>query len=97
MNVSQKLLWNIYAGAVGALSAVVAQKAVRGAWKVATGDEPPDPNDPATPLSEALIWALAGGIGIGIAQLLTNRFAAQRWEKAMGTPAPTSSSVKFRL
>ena len=49
MNVSQKLLWNIYAGAVGALSAVVAQKAVRGAWKVATGDEPPDPNDPATP------------------------------------------------
>ena len=46
MNVSQKLLWNIYAGAVGALSAVVAQKAVRGAWKVATGDEPPDPNAP---------------------------------------------------
>jgi hypothetical protein len=97
MNVSQKLLWNIYAGAVGALSAVVAQKAVRGAWKVATGDEPPDPNDPATPLSEALTWALAGGIGIGIAQLLTNRFAATRWEKAMGTPAPTRSSVNFRL
>ncbi len=97
MGVSQKLLWNIYAGAVGALTAVAAQKAVRGAWKLATGDEPPDPNDPRTPLNEALIWALAGGIGIGIAQLLTNRFAADRWEKAMGTPAPTKSRLSFRV
>lgn len=97
MNLSQRVLWNIYAGAIGALTAVAAQKAVRGAWKVATGDEPPDPNDPATPISEALIWALAGGIGIGISQLLVNRFAADRWEKAMGTPAPTKSKVNFRL
>ncbi len=97
MTMSQRLLWNIYAGAIGALTAVVAQKAVRGAWKVATGDEPPDPNDPATPLSEALIWALAGGIGIGMAQLLTNRLAANRWEKAMGSPAPTHSRVNFRI
>lgn len=97
MTISQRLLWNIYAGAVGALTAVVAQKAVRGAWKVATGDEPPDPNDPATPLNEALIWALAGGIGIGMAQLLTNRFAANRWEAAMGSPAPTGSRVKFKF
>ncbi|MFT3831843.1 MAG: DUF4235 domain-containing protein [Micropruina sp.] len=97
MNMSQRLVWNLYAGAVGALSAMLAQKAVRGAWKMATGDEPPDPNDPATPLSEALIWALAGGIGIGVSQLLTNRFAAARWEKAMGTPAPTRSRVNFHL
>ena len=97
MNVSQRLLWNLYAGAVGALSALIAQKAVRGAWKLATGDEPPDPNDPATPISEAVIWAVAGGIGIGVAQLLTNRLAATRWEKAMGTPAPTRSRVTFHL
>ncbi len=97
MNVSQRLLWNLYAGAVGALSALIAQKAVRGAWKLATGDEPPDPNDPATPISEAVIWAVAGGIGIGVAQLLTNRLAATQWEKAMGTPAPTRSRVTFHL
>ena len=97
MNVSQRLLWNIYAGGVGVLSALIAQKAVRGAWKLATGDEPPDPNDPATPLGEALIWALAGGIGIGIAQLLTNRIAADQWEKAMGPPAPSRSRVSFQL
>lgn len=97
MKLSQRLVWNLYAGAIGALSAVVAQKAVRGAWKLATGDEPPDPSDPATPLSEALIWAVAGGVGIGVTQLLTNRFAATRWEKATGRPAPTHSRVNFHL
>ncbi len=97
MKISQRLVWNLYAGAIGAVSAMVAQKAVHGAWKLATGDEPPDPSDPSTPIGEALIWALAGGIGIGVAQLLTNRFAANRWEKAMGTPAPTRSRVNFRL
>jgi len=97
MSMSQKLLWNLYAGVIGAASAIAAQKLVRGAWKLATGDEPPDPNDPATPLSEAMIWALAGGIGIGVAQMMTNRFAAVRWEKAMGSPAPTNSRVSFKL
>lgn len=97
MTMSQRVLWNIYAGVVGAVSAVAAQRLVRGAWKAATGDEPPDPNDPATPISEALIWALAGGIGVGIAQIMTNRFAANRWEKVMGSPAPVKSKVNFRI
>lgn len=97
MRISQRLVWMIYAGVVGAVATIVSQKAVRGAWRVATGDEPPDPNDPATPLNEALIWSLAGGIGIGISQMMINRFTAARWEKAMGTPAPSKSTVNVRL
>jgi hypothetical protein len=97
MQPSQRMLWNIYAGVVGALTAIVAQKAVRGAWKLATGDEPPDPNDPATPLSEALTWALAGGIGIGVTQMLVNRFAANHWERLMGIPAPRHGKVSFKI
>ncbi|MBP8919808.1 MAG: DUF4235 domain-containing protein [Micropruina sp.] len=85
---SQRMLWNIYAGAVGTLTALAAQKVLDGAWRAVTGDEPPDPNDPATPLRDAIIWSLAGGIGIGLAQVLTRRFAAAGWERTMGTPAP---------
>ena len=54
MNTSQKLLWNLYAGAVGALTTVVAAKAVNAAWQLATGNEPPEPNDPNVPLRRAL-------------------------------------------
>ena len=87
VNTSQKLLWNLYAGAVGALTTVLAVKAVNAVWELATGDSPPEPNDPEVPLRRALTWAIASGVGIGLSQLLVNRFAAGQWTKVMGTPA----------
>lgn len=97
MNTSQKLLWNLYAGALGALTSLVAVKAVNKAWELATGDTPPEPNDPQVPLRRALTWAVASGIGIGLSQLLVNRFAASQWTRVMGTPAPGVSKTTLRI
>lgn len=84
MNASQKVLWNIYAGAIGAITTLVAAKAVGKAWELATGEEPPRPEDPDVPLRRALTWAIASGLGVGVAQLLVNRFAAAQWNKLVG-------------
>jgi hypothetical protein len=46
-----------------------------------TGNEPPSPTDPETPVLEAASWALASGIGVGVTQLLTQRMAARHWEE----------------
>ena len=97
MNTSQKLLWNLYAGAVGALTTLLAVKAVNKAWELATGDAPPQPNDPEVPLRRALTWALASALGIGLSQLLVNRFAAGQWQKVMGTPAPSFGETRLRI
>lgn len=97
METSKKLLWNLYAGGIGAITAVVAAKVVNAAWQAATGDAPPDPNDPDVPLRRALTWAVASGIGIGLAQLLVNRVAADQWTKAMGTPAPSFRKTTLTL
>ncbi len=97
VNTSQKLLWNLYAGAIGALTTMVAVKAVNAAWQLTTGDEPPEPNDPNVPLRRALTWAVASGIGIGITQLLVNRFAADQWEKVMGAPAPKFNKTTLKI
>lgn len=97
MNTSQKLLWNLYAGAVGALATVLAVKAVNKGWELATGDVPPEPNDPEVPLRRALAWAVASGIGIGLSQLLVNRFAAGQWARVMGTPAPSFTKTTLRI
>ena len=35
---SQRMLWNIYAGAVGTLTALAAQKVLDGAWRAVTGE-----------------------------------------------------------
>lgn len=97
MKTSQKLLWNLYSGAAGALATVLAAKAVNAVWELTTGNEPPQPNDPDVPLRRAITWAIASGLGIGLSQLLVNRFAANQWTKIMGTPAPgfKSANVKF--
>ena len=97
MNTSRKLLWNLYAGAVGALTTVLAAKAVNAAWELATGDAAPEPNDPDVPLRRALTWAISSGIGIGLSQLLVNRFAAGQWTRVMGTPTPKFNKTKLKI
>jgi hypothetical protein len=97
VNTSQKLLWNIYAGLVGAATTVLAAKAVNAVWELATGDAPPEPNDPDVPLRRALTWAVASGVGIGLSQLLVNRFAAGQWTRVMGTPAPRFNKTTLRI
>lgn len=96
MDVTQKLVGNLYAAGVGALAALVTHKLVDGVWRLVTGDEPPQPEDPSTPLSQALAWAVAMAIGVGASQVLLNRLAAQRWEAFTGQQLPIRR-VNLRL
>jgi hypothetical protein len=86
VNTTQRMIWNVYAGVIGAVTAMVATKLVGKAWEATTGEAPPTPNDPEVPLRRAVIWMLASGVGIGLAQLLMNRFAARQWDRFMTTP-----------
>ena len=97
MALSEKLLWKVYAGLFGAATTVIAQKVVTMAWEAVTGDSPPDPNDPDTPITQALIWAAASGLGVGMSQLLMNRFVQRRWLRNMGHAAPTNLVNKLDL
>lgn len=97
MGLSEKVLWKVYAGVLGAVTTLVAQKLVQKVWEVSTGDTPPDPNDPDTPMVQALIWAASSGLGVGIAQLTMNRFMQRRWIANMGHPAPGSLANKLDL
>lgn len=97
MALSEKVFWKVYAGVVGAATLVISQKLVTKAWEAVTGDEPPDPNDPDTPLSSAVSWAVASGLGVGMSQLVMNRFVQRRWLKNMGHRAPGDLSNKLDL
>ena len=96
MGPSQKLIWKLYAGVLGAVTSFAALKLVTLLWKTLTGNEPPTPTDPRTPLSQALSWALASAIGVRVTQIVTQRFAARRWSDEMGTEAPARRR-KLRL
>lgn len=97
MAATEKLMWKVYAGAIGAVTTIVAQKLVTKIWEASTGDAPPDPNDPNTPLTQALIWAAASGLGVGMTQLMMNRLVQNRWLKNFEHAAPGKLRNKLDL
>ena len=60
---TQKLLWKLYVGVIGAVTTIAAQRLLKAGWKLVTGDEPPSPTDPDTPVLTAMSWALGLGRG----------------------------------
>ncbi|MGO4957300.1 DUF4235 domain-containing protein [Luteococcus sp. Sow4_B9] len=94
---SQNIGFKIYAGLLGAVTTVVTQKVLKAGWKVATGDNPPDPNDPEVPPTYAAMWALASGVGLGVSQLVLNRYVGRRFEAVTGERLDTTQKVKFKI
>lgn len=97
MAVSESILWRVYAGVLGAATTVMTKKLVTTVWEASTGDEPPDPNDPETPLTHALLWAAASGLGVGVAQITMNRFMQRRWMATTGHYASKKLDNKLDL
>ena len=97
MGATQKLFWKLYAGVIGAVTTIAAQRLLKAAWKLVTGNEPPSPTDPDTPILEAMTWALASGLGIGVTQVVTQRMAARHWEKEMGNDSPDAGKIKVKI
>ena len=57
-------------------------------WENVKGDPPRDPSDPDVGWQDALTWAAAAGVGVGVGRVVGRRLAAGAWEKATGKPAP---------
>lgn len=83
------LVWKLYAALIGTVTTIAAHKALTKVWEIVTGEEPPEPGDPDTPLHLAVTWSAASAIGVGTAQLLTNRSVLKRMRKALNDDAIT--------
>jgi len=97
MGPTQKLLWKLYVGVIGAVTTIAAQRLLKAGWKFVTGDEPPSPTDPETPVITAVSWAMASAVGVAVTQLLTQRLAARHWEKEIGNDSPEGGKIKVKI
>ncbi|HEX6759476.1 MAG TPA: DUF4235 domain-containing protein [Propionibacteriaceae bacterium] len=97
MGPTQKLFSKLYVGIIAAVTTLATQRLLKAGWKFVTGDEPPSPTDPDTPVIEAVSWALASGIGMGVTQLLTQRIAARHWGKEIGNETPDDGRIWLRI
>lgn len=82
-------LWPVVAGGAAALAAFGARSAVKTGWKSVRDEDPPrNPADPETSWTDALLWALAIGVTVGLARLVALRGTAAAWTKATGDRPP---------
>ena len=77
--------WRILSGLAVALAAIAARRALILGWKTTTRKEPPShPKSPDTPWSEAIAWAVARGVLLGLARMLATRKAAEYYRRSTG-------------
>ena len=93
MGPSQKLLWKLYVGVIGAVTTIAAQRLLKAGWKFVTGNEPPSPTDPDASVVTAVSWAMASAAGVAVSQLLAQRMAARYWEKDADNAAKIEAKI----
>ena len=90
--IGRKRMWKLVSTVSGMIGAMVAQKLIRAAYRSTRKDKSPtavfDPTSPRFSWADAVVWAAAAGVGLGIAKVVSARVAAFGWEVATGTLPP---------
>ena len=89
-----KVGWKVVGVTTGLAAAKATRKAMDVGWSKTRGGEPPrNPASRETDWTEAVAWAIASGIALGLAKLLAARGSAKLWEKATGSLPPGLETV----
>lgn len=83
----KSMVWNGLTLASATLAAIGARKLLAAAWP-GRRQPPLNPADRRIDWGEALAWAIASGIGAGVARTVSRRLAATGWERATGETPP---------
>jgi len=88
------LAWKATALAAGAVSAFLTRKLLRGGWSLLKGGAPPsNPAARSTTWREALTWAAASGVALGVTRVVAQGGAAAAWRAKTGDDPPGLESV----
>jgi hypothetical protein len=86
---NREIEWQALSIIGGALAGLATRQVMVVAWRAVAGTEPPEnPADRRTSWPEALAWATAAGVGVGVARLVALRLSAAAWEAATKEAPP---------
>jgi hypothetical protein len=90
--ISRERMWKLVSTVTGLLGGLLARKLIRATYQAIRKDTAPatpfDPTNPRFSWPDALLWAAAAGVGLGIAKVMSARLAAVGWKAATGTLPP---------
>jgi anti-sigma-K factor RskA len=81
----RRVAWQVTSGIAAALAGLGARRVVQLAWR-SDGDAPDE--DPRSSWTQALGWAVAVGVAVGVARVIAVRGAARVFERATGETPP---------
>ncbi len=88
-------MWSVMGLAATVGATVAARKALTTTWRVATGKKPPvNPAHPDVSVGEAVAWASASGLAVGLARMMASRSAAEYYRKSTGHLPANLEDVK---
>ena len=89
---TRQRIFKLLSAGIGMLCGLLAKKLLRAGYQLvrrdATAPSPFDPTRVGFSWINALAWAIAAGIGLGMARVVSNRIATMSWEVATGTLPP---------
>jgi hypothetical protein len=92
---SRERRWKLVSVGTGVLAGMLTKKLMRAMYQAVSKNSgrktPFDPAYPRFSWLDALLWAPAAGVGLGIAKVMSARIAAFGWETATGTAPPVSA------
>ncbi len=84
--------WKLVSVGTGVLAGMLTKKLMRAVYQAVSKNSgrktPFDPINPRFSWLDALLWAPAAGVGLGVAKIVSARIAALGWETATGTAPP---------
>jgi hypothetical protein len=88
----KEVRWKAISYGAGALAGLATRRLIDSAWKgLGHASRPPVPADRRLSWAEALSWAVATGVGMGVSRLLAIRTAAVVWEAATHERPPEAA------
>ena len=78
-------VWTLMGLAATLGATMAARKAMTATWKLSTGKAPPsNPEHPDVSIGEAVAWAVASGVAVGVARMFATRAAADSYRRHTG-------------
>ncbi len=85
----KQLAWKAVSAGAAAISVLVTRRVITAVWQRFGGEPPPEgAADRKVTWRAALTFAIAMGVGIAVAKVVTARLSARAWEAAMHEAPP---------
>jgi hypothetical protein len=93
--IRRERVWKAVSATIGVVGGMIANRILRLVYRRVSKEDPDavfDPTSKRFSWANSVVWAMAAGIGLVIAKMISDRIAVIGWKAATGTLPPTDTA-----